>query len=590
MSGEYQRIPDDERGNGLRSGSHTEHASSLKNKKDSKRYPDPSFATCLPFDAYPQLVLLCICLMTFGSYFVYDVPGAIPSQLCDWFGGPDKYSKSMNLNLYSVYGYPNIFLAFCGGIVIDSWLGIRKGTLLFCALIFLGQAIFAWAVYTRIYWLCLVGRFVFGLGGESLTVAQNAFTVRWFDGNLIALAFAVVLGFSRLGSSFNFIFTPMLADIGVDTAVWIGTATCLLSLLACILLIFLDWFGESRVKAEVVEEKMLLRHILEFPFASWVLFGICFFFYIAILTFYAVASDIMENTGAKYSPETASLFLAIPNFVAIAAFPPIGFLVDRYGRSLYWLIGASVMLLVAHAAFLINALEVWHEIHPVIIMVWLGFAYACGASAMWPMLAYILPKNVLATGYGTMTAVQNLGTAIAPQIIGKVQELHEIKDTRMQYVVPIIGFTACAGFAILLTCVLLVSDPRHTQGRLNSSAAEREALGDVLGYSMDLSDNEEDEDADAAAGLKRRRTRVADHKASLALPPMVVGTVFLRRTNQHVRGHFYSRLGLPPSPLLAPNGYYGASGAAGDAGDGYRGTAGEGEECQRAGGTGDEYP
>jgi hypothetical protein len=40
---------------------------------------------------------------------------------------------------------------------------------------------------------------------------------------------------------------------------------------------------------EVVEEKVELSHVLRFPLATWLIFFICFTFYIGILTFYAVA-------------------------------------------------------------------------------------------------------------------------------------------------------------------------------------------------------------------------------------------------------------------------------------------------------------
>ena len=42
---------------------------------------------------------------------------------------------------------------------------------------------FCLGIQFKLYYLALVGRFVFGLGGESLTVAQNTYTARWFDGN-----------------------------------------------------------------------------------------------------------------------------------------------------------------------------------------------------------------------------------------------------------------------------------------------------------------------------------------------------------------------------------------------------------------------
>jgi hypothetical protein len=58
-------------------------------------------------------VLFFICWLTFGSYWVYDTPGAIQKQLQAWFS-PQNYTDSMNLALYYAYSYPNIILAFFG--------------------------------------------------------------------------------------------------------------------------------------------------------------------------------------------------------------------------------------------------------------------------------------------------------------------------------------------------------------------------------------------------------------------------------------------------------------------------------------------
>lgn len=120
---------------------------------------------------------------------------------------------------------------------------------------------------------CSSHRFVFGLGGESLTVAQNTFTVRWFEGRTLALVFGLVVAFARcvdlrphanipcagernlrlsstwgrVGSSVNFVVTPLLANESVVLACWVGFGTCCLSFLACVTLGVLDWcvFGED---------------------------------------------------------------------------------------------------------------------------------------------------------------------------------------------------------------------------------------------------------------------------------------------------------------------------------------------------------
>ena len=112
--------------------------------------------------------------------------------------------------------------------------GVRLGSLLFCGFILLGEVMFCLGIQFKLYYLALVGRFVFGLGGESLTVAQNTYTARWFDGKSLfshkkkhayplpahtgkqlALAFGLVLSFSRIGSSVNFAVTPFLTRMSL---------------------------------------------------------------------------------------------------------------------------------------------------------------------------------------------------------------------------------------------------------------------------------------------------------------------------------------------------------------------------------------
>ena len=44
------------------------------------------------------------------------------------------------------------------------------------------------------------GRFIFGVGGESLAVAQNTYTVRWFSGNSLNFVFGLQLSMARIVS------------------------------------------------------------------------------------------------------------------------------------------------------------------------------------------------------------------------------------------------------------------------------------------------------------------------------------------------------------------------------------------------------
>ena len=51
-------------------------------------------------------------------------------------------------------------------------------------------------------WLMNLGRFIFGIGGESLAVAQNTYAVLWFRGKDLNLVFGLQLSMARLVSCY----------------------------------------------------------------------------------------------------------------------------------------------------------------------------------------------------------------------------------------------------------------------------------------------------------------------------------------------------------------------------------------------------
>jgi len=473
----------------------------------------------LPFHG---VMLLCIMFLTFGSYWSYDIPGSIQKELTAWFNdnhvdaqgnsvGP--YTNASNTLLYSIYSWPNVILAFIGGFLLDKVTGVRRGSMIFCGLVASGQLVFSLGCQFKVYWLAVLGRFLFGLGGENLTVAQNTFTVRWFDGKRLALAFGLVVAFSRIGTSVNFVVSPLLSNLsaGVPVTVWFGMGMCVISFCMCCLASYFDYWGEKQVEAQrqiymstlsqeeatyvlkldsiaepvseatdgsfssfikfwVSELKMLTR----IPATAWLLFVICAVFYVAILNFYQVASDMMQHTGRHISSDTAGLFMAIPNFVAIVGSPLGGYTVDKMGRALIFIATACLMLIGAHVFFLALG-SGWVDFTPIPVMVWLGLTYSLGASCLWPILSFIVEKEALGSAYGMMTSMQNLFLAVAALIIGHLQDWAKThRPGVLQYTLPIWIFIGCAAVAFVLTLLLIVLDKRRG-GKLNASAEERHA-------------------------------------------------------------------------------------------------------------------
>lgn len=78
-----------------------------------------------------------------------------------------------------MYAFPNVIVPLLGGMLIDSK-GPRIALVLTASLCVLGQTIFSFGGLKNIWGVMLLGRVVFGLGGEVLHAAQNTIISRWF--------------------------------------------------------------------------------------------------------------------------------------------------------------------------------------------------------------------------------------------------------------------------------------------------------------------------------------------------------------------------------------------------------------------------
>ena len=71
------------------------------------------------------------------------------------------------------------------------------------------------------------------------------------------------------------------------------------------------------------------------------------------------------------------------------------------------------LMLSPHGAAPHHGIEVCGSLpRPLIAMIWLGLTYSACAASIWPLLSNIVPTKYLGTGYGLMTAIQNLGLAV----------------------------------------------------------------------------------------------------------------------------------------------------------------------------------
>lgn len=187
------------------------------------------------------LVLLLASLLLFCNYYCYDNPSALYANLAMQFAQTEQQFDFWFDGLYSIYSVPNVVLPVFGGLLTDHW-GLYNSLNLFATLLLAGQVVFAAACSANSLPLMLLGRFIFGLGGECITVAQTALIERWFGPGELAFAMGLSLSLSRLGSVVNNVASPSVANATLSTAaaLWVGAALCVLCSASCLLVGWVD--------------------------------------------------------------------------------------------------------------------------------------------------------------------------------------------------------------------------------------------------------------------------------------------------------------------------------------------------------------
>uniref|UniRef100_A0A3Q2THR0 Lysosomal dipeptide transporter MFSD1 n=1 Tax=Fundulus heteroclitus TaxID=8078 RepID=A0A3Q2THR0_FUNHE len=336
------------------------------------------------------------------------------------------------------------------------------------------QVIFAAGAWGNRFWLMEVGRFVFGIGGESLAVAQNTYAVNWFKGKELNLVFGLQLSMARLGSTVNmnimgWVYSEVASAVGssgyttLGISLMIAAGTCVFSLMCALVLGFLDKRAERILHKEQGKtgEVIKLTDVKDFSLALWLIFIICVFYYVAIFPFIG-QGQVFFIEKFNFSPAQARAVNSIVYIISAPASPILGFIVDKTGRNVGWVLTAVIATLGAH---MMLAFTFWN---PWIAMSLLGLSYSLLACALWPMVAFVVPEHQLGTAYGFMQSIQNLGLAVIAIAVGLIVDLRG-------YLVLEVFFCACICIAMMAVVALYFVDYLKG-GDLNRSAAARAKL------------------------------------------------------------------------------------------------------------------
>jgi len=417
--------------------------------------------------AYRFSVLLFASIMAFGSYFAYDSVGAIETTLIQVF----HTNRAAIGSMYSMYSFAAVFAVLGGGVLIDR-AGVRRASMIFSVLVVAGAAIVAWAPNLPMMYF---GRIIFGMGSESMIVAQSAIVARWFTGKELALAFGITLTVSRLGTLFSFNTEELLASrMGFRGALWVAAILCVISLVANWIFTLMDRHAEPvlNLPKPGAGDQIRWADIGKFTSSYWFAVGICVAFYSAIFPFTALSTDFFHDkwglpmasgeglgflSGVFYNlthmfstaQGTTSIIITASMFLA----PFAGRLADRIGKRASLMILGSLLMIPAHLILGITHVE------PVYPMIALGAAFVLVPACIWPCVPLIVEESRVGTAFGLMTACQNVGLLAFPYFNGA------LRDATHGYTASQIMFAGLGALGLIFALLLLRAD-RRAGGRL----------------------------------------------------------------------------------------------------------------------------
>ncbi|MFI5115196.1 MAG: MFS transporter [Terriglobales bacterium] len=397
-----------------------------------------------PSKMYRWLVLIFVSLAMFGNYYFYDALEPLAKLLQQQLHFTNQQIGLLN----SFYSIAPIATVLIGGILIDR-IGARRAMLIFGVICLTGSLLTAFGMT---FPLMAAGRFIFGMGAESLIVAITTAVAKWFKGKELSFALGINLMIARGGTwlaqnspswakaAYTSWQTPWLIGVGFVTLCVIGPIAY--------------WILEVRaertssLEAAGETEKIVFADVKKFGLSYWYLVGLCVVFYSAIFPF--------ETFAVKYFVEAHSTSLQLGGFLlsvltgfTMIGTPIIGLYSDKVGRR------ATIMLLGTLLLIPTFLMMAYTQISLYVPMAMLGFAFTLVPAIIWPSVAYLVEQRTLGTALGLMTMIQNMGMAGMNWGLGKANDVAGASATNPLGYLPMLKILTAMGVIGFVLAFLL---------------------------------------------------------------------------------------------------------------------------------------
>lgn len=287
--------------------------------------------------------------------------------------------------------------------------------------IFFGQLVFTCGIYMESYVMLVVGRVIFGLGGENLITCQCVCAEKWFKGRMLATAMGLNMFACYFGTCLNNFLTPYMIDSIGDpkTTCLIIMGILCMSMFATFYYIFVNYKykymledhhqdrtlvtsliddGVEKIQNQAAleipaEETFQLRDIFNLKFKFWCVCGSAITMTCTYFEFMSFATDYFQyRYDLSYS--CAKNFAAGIPLIVMVVLLIFSNLTQKYGKKgLMLLISSSLSVITFGLVYFIpiNGKDsIGYSLIPAILI---GIYFGIYQAAYWPSIAMIVDRK-----------------------------------------------------------------------------------------------------------------------------------------------------------------------------------------------------
>ena len=396
-----------------------------------KRLPSTklNLSNCCSPEFRPYRYLICILVCLIEAIFVYSLEFIIGLEPI--IIKVMKLSHSQYNLIFSAYSWCDIVMSLVGSILVNKYLGIRLGLVIFTTISTIGQTAVSFGAYINSFYVVLLGRVVLGCGIGAKSSIAYSYLIKWFNGKEITFVMSISRCCSRLAATmalltpaliyhlFGFTLTDPYYCLGTTTM--ISSVICMCSVGISIIVAFLDKHGDNRIIEDFkIKKDFKLTDIIHFPLNFWITALVIALFY-SVSYVNAANAPLFFISKYQYSVLYANIANSLSYTSVIFITPFIGLAIDFTGYNLLWgLFGVSFSIILN---LLYVTTDYKKSLVPFITATLYSFSYSFTGTAMFVTIGFFVSSHHVVSAFGFAMSIHAATASIVGFLSGMIIDM-----------------------------------------------------------------------------------------------------------------------------------------------------------------------